>query len=93
MDGIEPELLERAEHALDHTPGVLSVPRLQLRWVGHRLQGAATVQVAEGPPAIAERIVRDAELELRHALPNLDDITIRTVALGHIPDVPDARAW
>ena len=28
MDGIEPELVEKPEHALEHTAGVLAVPRL-----------------------------------------------------------------
>lgn len=79
MDGIEPELLEKAEHALEHTPGVLSVPRLQLRWIGHRLQGTATIQVEDTTHAAAERVTYEAELELGHALPNLDDMTIRTV--------------
>jgi cation diffusion facilitator family transporter len=47
MDGIDPELLERAEAALAGTPGVISVPRMQLRWVGHRLHGVASIQVAD----------------------------------------------
>ncbi|MBG6054083.1 cation diffusion facilitator family transporter [Salinibacterium sp. CAN_S4] len=79
MDGIEPELLEKAEHALEHTPGVLSVDRLQLRWVGHRLQGTATIQVLSGSLSEAESVVHAAEHELGHVLPNLDDITISTI--------------
>ncbi len=80
MDGIEPELVDKAEHTLEHTTGVLSVPRLQLRWVGHRLQGTATIMVAPGLSlAEAEAIAHRAEHELGHALPNLDDMLIRTV--------------
>ncbi len=78
MDGIEPALLERAEHALEHTPGVLGIGRLQLRWVGHRLHGAITLVVADGPLSAAEAIANAAEHRLTDALPNLDDITIRT---------------
>ena len=79
MDGIEPELVDRAEHALEHTPGVIAVSRLQLRWVGHRLHGTAIVQISEGTTmAEAETIVHDAEHEISHALPNLDDMLIRT---------------
>lgn len=33
MDGIEPELVDKAEVALASTPGVLSVSDLRLRWV------------------------------------------------------------
>lgn len=80
MDGIEPELLDRAQTALEKTPGVLSVPRLQLRWVGHRLQGAATIMVANTSLAEAEMVVAHAETRLAAALPNLDDMPIRTVS-------------
>jgi cation diffusion facilitator family transporter len=80
MDGIEPELVDKAEKALERTPGVLAVSRVQLRWVGHRLQGAAVIQVAASNTlAGAEGIVHDAEHELGHALPNLDDMLISTV--------------
>ncbi len=78
MDGIEPELLDRARSALDSTPGVLATPKLQLRWVGHRLQGAATIIVADMSLSDAETIAGEAEHRLGHALPNLDDMTVRT---------------
>lgn len=82
MDGIEPELVDRARHALEHAPGVLGVPRLQLRWVGHRLQGSATIVVADTTLSIAEATAHAAEHELTDALPNLDDIVIRTVTVA-----------
>lgn len=82
MDGIEPELVERARHAIERTPGVLAVPSLQLRWVGHRLQGAATVAVADMPISAAETIVHDIRHELSHTLPNLDSLTISTTVGG-----------
>ncbi len=78
MDGIEPELVDRAQHAIEHTPGVLAVSRVQLRWVGHRLQGAAVVTVANTTVADADAIAHDIEHELAHALPNLDAIAITT---------------
>ena len=80
MDRIEPALVDRAEAALRATPGVMGVPRLQLRWVGHRLQGTATIQVADGTLSAAEAIAHEAEHALGHALPNLDAMVIRTVA-------------
>jgi divalent metal cation (Fe/Co/Zn/Cd) transporter len=79
MDGIDPDLVERAEHALEHTPGVISVPSIKLRWVGHRLQGSASLQVADMTLAQSEDIVREAEHRLGHALPNLDDMQLRAV--------------
>jgi cation diffusion facilitator family transporter len=88
MDGIDPDLLDRAQMALARTPGVLSVPRLQLRWVGHRLQGAASIQVADLPLSAAERIIHEAEHQLGHALPNLDDMVIRTVTASDVTSKP-----
>ncbi|RAX45948.1 cation transporter [Arthrobacter sp. AQ5-05] len=79
MDGIEPELVARAQTAIEGTPGILAVPRLQLRWVGHRLQGAATVVVADGALSTVEGIVREAEHRLGHALPKLDDMVIKAL--------------
>jgi cation diffusion facilitator family transporter len=79
MDGIEPDLVDRARHALEDTRGVISVPRVQLRWVGHRLQGAATIYVADAPLSDVEQILHAAEHSAEHALPNLDDLALRAV--------------
>jgi cation diffusion facilitator family transporter len=79
MDGIEPDLLHRAEHALDDTPGVLAVERLRLRWVGHRLQGAVDVIVADGDLGEAHRVSLAAEDAARHGLPNLDSFDVRVI--------------
>ena len=82
MDGIDPELLHRAEHALEDTPGVLGVSSLQVRWVGHRVHGAATITVQNTSVAEAQLVVADAGHRLTHAIPTLDDITI---AVAHRP--------
>jgi len=88
MDGIDSDLLDRAESALASTPGVISVPRLQLRWVGHRLQGAASIQVADTSLSAAEGVAHEAEHHLGHALPNLDDMVIRTVTTTESSTAP-----
>lgn len=80
MDGIEPDLLDRARSALAGTPGVLAVPALQLRWVGHRLQGNASILVADTSLSAAENITKDAEQRLGRTLRNLDNMVIRTAA-------------
>jgi cation diffusion facilitator family transporter len=85
MDGIDPDIYTRAEDALLATPGVVGVPRLQLRWVGHRLQGAASVHVEVLSLREAEGIAHEAEHRIGHALPNLDDMVVRAVGL------PDPR--
>jgi len=82
MDGIEPELVDKARVALEATPGVINVPRLQLRWVGHRLQGTATLVVADRPLSEVEAILHEADHQLAHALPNLDDMVLRTATVN-----------
>ena len=79
MDGIEPELVEKARRALESSHDVVSVPTIQLRWVGHRLQGSATLQLDDTTLSAAEAIAHDAQHALGHAMPNLDDMVLRTV--------------
>jgi cation diffusion facilitator family transporter len=77
MDGIEPELVDAAQNALEGTPGVLAVPRLQLRWSGHRLQGAATLVMDDGVTlASAEQVTKEAARRLKHALPKVDHMVL-----------------
>jgi len=85
MDGIEPDLVDKARRALEDTHGVVSVPKIQLRWVGHRLQGAATLQLDDTTLSTAEAIAHDAEHNLGRAMPNIDDMTLRTVTIKASP--------
>lgn len=77
LDGVEPERVDRLEHALADAPGVLGVSDVRLRWVGHRLEGAARLQVADGPLSQVESIAREAEHAAEHALPHLGRIDLR----------------
>jgi cation diffusion facilitator family transporter len=81
MDGIEPELVDRAQSVLEATPGVLGVSSMQLRWVGHRLQGAATLRIADTTLSAADDVVHEAEHRLGHALPNLDHVALRATTV------------
>ena len=76
LDGIEPELLDRLEHAIDGTPGVVSVPRIQLRWIGHRLHGSALLVVDATSLSDAQRIAGAARAHAREHLPNLDELQV-----------------
>lgn len=79
MDGIEPDTLDRARRVIGETPGVLDVAKLQLRWVGHRLQGTTTIAVDDTTLSAAEAVAREVEHELTQALPNLDGIVVETI--------------
>jgi divalent metal cation (Fe/Co/Zn/Cd) transporter len=56
------------------------VKRVQLRWAGHRLQGAATIGVDdETSLLLAEQTMHEAGHRLRRALPKLDEMTLTPV--------------
>ncbi|VXC47164.1 cation diffusion facilitator family transporter [Arthrobacter sp. 8AJ] len=76
MDGIEPELVSRAQSALEGTTGVLGVQHLQLRWSGHRLQGSARIELADTELSQAEEVLDRADHRLRQALPKLDHMLL-----------------
>jgi len=76
MDGIEPELVDRANEVLTSVPGIASIQRLQLRWVGHRLQGAALVDIKVTTTVEAGHIVDEARSALQDVFANLDDFVI-----------------
>jgi cation diffusion facilitator family transporter len=76
LDGIEPELVERLEHALEGTPGVTAAPRVQLRWVGHRLHGSARLEVAAESLADAQRIAATARAHATAHVRNLDELQL-----------------
>ncbi len=79
MDAIEPDLVHRVEHALLDTPGVTDVSQVQLRWVGHRLQGAASIAVADASLSAADAQARDATARVRSAVPNVDAFQVRPI--------------
>ncbi len=48
------------------------LPALQLRWIGHRLQGNARIHVADISISAGEALIAKAPYALGHALPNPD---------------------
>ena len=80
MDAVEPELVERAVHALQHVHEVQSVEQVRLRWIGHRLRGDAIVRIPDVPLSEANTIAIDAEESVKRHLPHVDEMQIRTTA-------------
>ncbi|MCJ1697855.1 cation diffusion facilitator family transporter [Rathayibacter caricis] len=76
MDAIDPDLYERAEHALEHTSGVQQVTDLHLRWIGHRLTGSATITVSDTDLLGATRSADHATEHLHEAIRNVDSFTV-----------------
>jgi cation diffusion facilitator family transporter len=77
LDGVDPALVASAHAALAHQPGVESVHRVRMRWLGHRL--LADVELDVDPDrslSEAHRIAHDAEHALTHAVPKLTEATV-----------------
>src|SRR5690625_6214570 len=77
MDGVEPELVERAERALGHLAEVESVERVRMRWVGHRLHGDALVRTSVTSLADADRLAAEAEGSVKQHMPNVDEMAVQ----------------
>lgn len=83
MDAIDPALVRKAEHALEHTVGVEAVRDLRLRWVGHRLTGSATVEVDTADLHDAAHIVEHAVEHVHEAMGNVDEFTVTPAVHAH----------
>ncbi|MFJ9899234.1 cation diffusion facilitator family transporter [Streptomyces sp. NPDC091280] len=83
MDAVDPELVDRAEHAVREVQGVRGVGELRLRWIGHRLRAEVSV-VVDGEATVrqAHAVAVAAEHALLHAVPRL------TAALVHADPAP-----
>ncbi len=84
LDGVEPALVDAAEHALAAQPGVLAVRSVRMRWIGHRLHADAELDVEPTLNlAQAHRIAHHAEHELTHAVPKLTTALIHAYPADH----------
>jgi cation diffusion facilitator family transporter len=85
LDGVDPELVATAHHALAERFGVQAARQVRMRWVGHRLE--AEVELDVDPRltlAEAHRLAHDAEHELAHAIPTLSHAIVHAYP-GHEP--------
>lgn len=77
LDRVDPELVDTAVRVLGGRPGVRSVRRVRMRWVGHRLEADAELDV---DPALslaqAHALAHDAEHELAHAVDKLSAVVV-----------------
>jgi cation diffusion facilitator family transporter len=77
LDGVDPALVDTARDALRDQPGVQSVRRLRMRWLGHRLVADAELDVdPQLSLSEAHHIAHDAEHTLAHAVPKLGEATV-----------------
>jgi cation diffusion facilitator family transporter len=72
MDAVDPSIVDSCERALRSTPGVLEVPELRLRWLGHQLRAECAIIVDSGLSLVeAHAIAVAAEHALLHEVPKL----------------------
>lgn len=88
LDGVDPALVEIAEHTLAAQPGIRAVRSVRMRWIGHRLHADAELDV---DPTLdlteAHRIAHDAEHELTHVIPKLTTALIHAYPADSPPSI------
>jgi cation diffusion facilitator family transporter len=77
LDGVDPAIVDEAEHSLMKTPGVLGIDSIKMRWLGHQLHAETSISVAATLDlASAHDIAHAAEAALRHDVPKLRGATV-----------------
>jgi cation diffusion facilitator family transporter len=77
MDAVDPDLVDAAEAAVRDVPGVRSVETVRLRWIGHRMRAEITLTVDDALSVVeAHAIADEAQHQLIHRVPRLDDGTV-----------------
>lgn len=77
MDAVDPALIQKIEKELQHHSEIKAVRRIQMRWVGHRLNAdlalvvGGTLTIAQG-----DHLREHLQHDLSHAVPNLAEAKI-----------------
>lgn len=89
MDGVEPDLVDQAEHALAHVDGVHAVRRVRMRWLGHEIHADADLDVdPHASLTDAHAIAHRAEAQLIAAVPKLSAASVHAYPAHHHADQP-----
>lgn len=86
MDAVDPDQVDLVTRALADADGIAEVDQVRLRWVGHRMQGDATVR-SDAAATELGAVFAGASERARHALPYLErfDLTL-TAATRTVED-------
>ena len=77
LDRVDPALVDTAHDVLAGQPRVLAVRRVRMRWVGHRLEADAELDVDPGLSlSDAHDVAHNAENELAHVIPRLGSVVV-----------------
>jgi hypothetical protein len=76
LDGVDPEVLDAAEHAARHVPGVHDVAEVRARWIGHRL--TLELNVAVNPDLTVTEghgVAKEVRHQVLHHVPHVSGVT------------------
>lgn len=83
LDAVNPELVDKARHAIDEIDEVVSVDDLRIRWLGHSLLADVKVTVPEDLSLLAGHdVAHHAEEHLLEALPRLASAVVHVSPAG-----------
>jgi len=87
LDGVEPDVVERVEHAATHVPGVRAVADAAARWSGHRLLVDLSIAV---DPALnvtqGHEIAKAVRHQILHQLPHVSRVSVHVDPIGEAGD-------
>jgi deazaflavin-dependent oxidoreductase (nitroreductase family) len=91
MDAIDPEVLDSVEGTMRSVPGVRSVSAVRARWIGHRIDAEALIEVDSDLSLIeAHAVSEQARHAVLQAVPKFANLTVQTDPI--VRDRPDPRA-
>jgi cation diffusion facilitator family transporter len=77
LDGVDPEVLDAAEHAARRVPGVDDVGEVRARWIGHRL--TLELNIAVGPDLTVtdgHGVAKEVRHQVLHHVPHVSGVTV-----------------
>lgn len=84
MDAVDPAMVDAAESSLKAIPGVVTVRRVRMRWIGHEIHADADLDIDSNTSlAEAHRLAHSAEHELTHAVPKLASAVVHAYPADH----------
>ncbi len=77
LDGVDPDLVDRAERSVRAVDGVQDVDDIRLRWTGHQLQVSASVLLSQETSMHEYENIRSRlDLAMRSDLPNVGEVLV-----------------
>ncbi|RYC03803.1 cation diffusion facilitator family transporter [Nocardioides zhouii] len=84
MDAVDPAMIDAAESSLKAIPGVVTVRRVRMRWIGHEIHADADLDIDSSTSlAAAHQLAHVAEQQLTHAVPKLSSAVVHAYPARH----------